>query len=321
MTKVIRWGVLSTAKCAKERLVPAMLAAKNSDLLGIASRDEKKAKAFADNFNIPRTYESYDALLKDHDIDAVYIPLPNHMHLEWTIRAAEAGKHILCEKPAALNEQEVRQMIDACRKHGVLFMEAFAFRCHPKWHQLKDNLESNLIGEIQSIQAHYSILVENQDNIRLDPEKGGGALYDVGSYCVNSIRYIMDDEPISVYAKSRFADNGVDLSTAATLEFTEGRLAQFVCSIDSVHKQFIEITGNKGAIKINYPFRHPTITIQKNDKEETEVYDLQHEQYTEQVEHFCDCVLTGQSLWYDDDESIANMKVIDAIYQSAKQNK
>lgn len=318
--KKIRWGVLSTAKCARERLVPAMAASKNSEVLAVASRDEEKAKLFAKDFDIPRTYGNYEDLLKDTDIDAIYIPLPNHLHLEWTLKAAENGKHVLCEKPAALNAQDTQKMVETCRKHGVLFMEAFAFRCHPDWHKLKIILDSGHIGDIKSVQAHYSIFVENEDNIRLDSDKGGGALYDVGSYCVNAIRYIMGQEPISVYGKSRFSDRGVDLLTVAILEFSNDRFGQFVCAIDSVHKQYVEIVGNKGAIRVNFSFRHPMITIQKNDKEETENYSIQSEQYREQVEHFCDCILTGKPLWYDGDNAIANMKVIDAIYKSAKLN-
>ncbi|MEW9672997.1 Gfo/Idh/MocA family protein [Ammoniphilus sp. 3BR4] len=318
--QVIRWGILGAAKCAKERLIPAILAAKNAELCAIASRGDEKARKFTQEFGIPRTYGRYEDLLQDPDIDAIYIPLPNHLHAEWTIRAAEAGKHVLCEKPAAMNAQGVQAMVTACRNHGVVFMEAFAFRCHPQWHRLREILDSGYIGDVRNVQAHYSILVENQDNIRLNPLTGGGSLYDVGSYCINAIRFIMGDEPEEVRAISHFApDKVVDLSTSAVLKFPGGRLAQFECSIESVHKQLVEITGTKGGIKVSWPFRHPSLNIQKNDKEVKEVFEFQLDEYTAQVEHFGDCILSGQSLWYGPEESIANMKVIDAIYQATKQ--
>ncbi|WP_027416742.1 Gfo/Idh/MocA family protein [Aneurinibacillus terranovensis] len=315
--QVIRWGILGAARIAKERLIPAIQEAKNAQLCAIASRNEEKARDFAHNLGIPRVYGSYEDLLKDPEIDAVYIPLPNHLHAEWTIRAAEAGKHVLCEKPAALNEKEVQAMITACHDHGVVFMEAFAFRCHPQWHRLREILDSGHIGDVRNVQARFSIFVDDKNDIRLSPLMGGGALYDIGSYCVNGIRFIMGDEPVQVRGISQFAsDSVVDLSTSAVLKFPGGRIAQFDCSLESVYNQSVEITGTKGIIKIHWPFRHPRLIIQKDGKEESGVFEFQLDEYTEQVEHFGDCILSGQSLWYGPEESLANMKVIDAIYQS-----
>ena len=316
--KVIKWGILGTAWIAKERLIPAILMAKNAELLAIASRDEEKAKKLAKSYHIPRTYGSYEELLEDPDIDAVYIPLPNHLHAEWTIRAAEAGKHVLCEKPAAINVKEVGKMVAACRKNNVVFMEAYAFRSHPEWHRLRGILDSGQIGDIRNVQARYSILVANKDDIRLDRSLGGGALYDIGSYCVNAIRFIMGDEPEEVQGLAQFDSNHVDVAMVAAMKFPGGRLAQLDCTFESVYNQSIEISGTEGIIKIKFPYRYPQISIQKNGKEETVVFEDHVNTYVSQVEHFGSCIISGETAWYSPEESIANMKVIESIYASAR---
>jgi len=315
--KQIKWGVLGGAWIASERVIPAIQKAGNGEMYAIASRNEKKASNLAKQHDIPHVYGSYDELLNDPDIDAVYIPLPNHLHGEWTIRAAEAGKHVLCEKPAALNEKEIAEMVTACRNNGVLFMEAFAFRCHPEWRRLKHLLNEGHIGDIRNVQGRYSIMVDSKKDIRLDPTLGGGSLYDIGSYCVNAIMYIMGDEPIKINGFSQLApDNGVDLSMAVSMKFPGGRLAQFDCSFEGEYNQSIEITGTEGIIKIKFPFQHPQLTILKNGKEEQDAYSYQENGYVAQIEHFSDCVLSGESLFFTPEESITNMKVIDTIYKS-----
>ncbi|MDQ0157186.1 Gfo/Idh/MocA family protein [Robertmurraya andreesenii] len=318
VSQKVKWGILSTARCAKERLLPAIRAERNSELLAIGSRDIEKAKLVAENFGIHRVYGSYQEVIDDPEIDAIYIPLPNNMHKEWTIKAAKAGKHVLCEKPVALNVEEAEEMVAVCEKSDVLFMEAFAFRCHPQWHRLREILDSSHIGEIRNVNAHYSISVENPNDIRLNPNMGGGSLYDVGSYCINAIRFIMGEEPTEVHAISKFApDNIVDLTSSVVMRFPGDRLAQFSSSIESTHKQVVEVTGTKGSIKISWPFRHPSLVIQKDAKEIMDVFEFQLDEYTEQVIHFVDCILTGKTLWYGPEESIKNMKVIEAIYESA----
>ncbi len=314
----VRWGILGAAWIAKERMIPAIKAALNSQLLAIASRSEEKAREFANTYSIPRTYKSYEELLKDPDIDAVYIPLPNHLHKEWTIRAAEAGKHVLCEKPAALTVQEIEEMVSACRKNKVVFMEAFAFRHHPEWRRLREVIDSGQIGEVRNVQIRFSISVNNKDDIRLNPSLGGGVLYDIGSYCVNGIRYIMGDEPLDVQAFADFDVNKVDVSVVSSIRFSRGRLAQFACTFQSDYNQSLEITGTEGIIKMNFPFRHPQITIQKNGKQETEVYKNPENSYISQVEHIANCILTGKPPSYSPEESIANLKVIQSINDCIK---
>lgn len=316
--KTIRWGILGAANIAKERLIPAMLEAKNTQVLAIASRSEDKAKKLAEQFNIPRAYGSYDELLKDKNINAVYIPLPNHLHAEWTIKASKAGKHILCEKPAALNEKEAVEMVTACQENNVLFMEAFAFRCHPQWHRLREILDSGYIGDIRNVQARFAITIDNDKDIRLDLTMGGGSLYDLGSYCINGIRFIMNNEPLEVIGLPQITENGVDLSIGVLMKFSEGRIAQFDCSFEGEYNQSIGITGTKGLININWPFRNPTMTIQKNGMVEREIFEFQLNTYVSQVEHFNACILGKQSLIYDAEQTLANMRVIDAIYGSTK---
>lgn len=319
-SKVIKWGILGGAWIAKERMIPAIHAAKNNKIIAIASRNKKKSLMFADTFHIPRVYESYEELLRDPDIDAVYIPLPNHLHAKWTILSAQAGKHVLCEKPAALHVKEVVEMVSACRNHNVLFMEAFAFRCHPEWHRLKEMLVSGYIGDIRNVQARYSIMVKNEEDIRLNPALGGGVLFDIGSYCVNGIRYIMGDEPLDVQGFARFDHHQIDISMAATMEFPSGRLAQFDCTFESEYNQSLEISGTTGIIKIKFPFRDPQLSIQKNGKEETLVFQERINPYVSQVEHFSNCIITGNSPCYHAEESIANIQVIHKIYESVKQS-
>ena len=316
--KVIKWGILGAANIAIERLIPAMLNSKNTQVLAIASRSKDKATRVAEQFNIPRAYGSYKELLKDKDIDAVYIPLPNHMHKEWTVRTAQAGKHVLCEKPSALNEQEVIEMIKACHENNVLFMEAFAFRCHPKWHRLKEMMDDGYIGEINNVQARFSIKVDNQNDIRLDPTKGGGSLYDLGSYCINGIRFIMNDEPLEVIAISKQSEKNVDLSIGVLMKFSNGRIGQFDCSFEGEYNQSISITGTKGYINITWPFRNPVVTIQRNGMQEKEAFEFQTNAYVSQVEHFNNCILQKETPFYDFKETIANMRVIDAVYESLK---
>jgi predicted dehydrogenase len=317
--KEVRWGVLGAARIAIERVIPAIIESKSSKLVGITSRSGEKAKSAAKDFNIPRDYTSYEELLGDPDIDAVYIPLPNHLHAKWTIRAAKAGKHVLCEKPAALNEQELTQMAVACQENCVIFMEAFAFRCHPEWQQIKELLDSGYIGNIRNVHARFSINVESEDDIRLNPQTGGGVLYDLGSYCINAIRLIMGEEPGEIISMSQFdSDHEVDLSTSAIMKFSNGRLAGFDCTFEGEYNQTLEITGTEGIIKIKWPFRNPSLTILKNGKEERITYEIQSNSYAAQIEHFCSCILANQLPAVSVEDSILNMKVIDSIYKAIK---
>ncbi|MUV37011.1 Trans-1,2-dihydrobenzene-1,2-diol dehydrogenase [Lentibacillus sp. JNUCC-1] len=192
MTK-IQWGILSTANIAQKALIPAIQRAKNAEVTAIASgSDAGKARAVAEKFEIPKTHDRYEALLEDPDIQAVYIPLPNHLHKKWVIEAAKAGKHILCEKPIGLDEEEAREMQRVCEENGVLLMEAFMYHFHPQHERVKEIMASGEIGDVRYMRAAFSFFIGNKaDNIRMHREKGGGCMYDVGSYGVHSIRNIL----------------------------------------------------------------------------------------------------------------------------------
>ncbi|MZQ97448.1 MAG: Gfo/Idh/MocA family oxidoreductase [Acidaminobacter sp.] len=315
----VKWGILGAAWIANERVIPAIQKAENAEVIAIASRSQEKADRMAKAHSIPKAYGSYETLLDDSEIDAVYIPLPNHLHLEWTQKAAAAGKHVLCEKPAALSEAEAHQMVEVSAKHNVLFMEAFAFRCHPKWQEIRELLNQGEIGSIQNVSARYSFQVLKEDDIRLNAAYGGGALYDIGCYCIQGIRLIMGGEPESVAAIPQMTPNGaVDQAMAVAMKFPGGRLATIDCTFAGSYNQSIEITGTEGLMRIEFPYQHPKVSLTKNGKISTSVFEYQTNAYAAQIEHFSECVLEGRpSAILPAEDAILNMRVIDKIYSAA----
>ncbi len=323
---VIKWGILGTARIAEQQLIPAIKEAKNAILVAVASRSKDKAREFAIKHEIPNAYGDYKELLNDPDVDAIYIPLPNHLHAEWTIKAAEKGKHVLCEKPAAINTSQVVEMKNACKKHHVFFMEAFMYRFHPQWIKVKELLTSKEIGEITMINAQFSFFLSNMEDFRLEPEMGGGALYDVGCYCVNVSRMLLDSEPKEVRSLAKyFVDGLVDTSLAAVLKFPNNTLVRFDCSIESADRQFVEIVGTDGTIFIPLPFRPDKgtakIVIRKKSGDKIELFEP-FNMYTAQVEYFSSCILNNHEPSINNPEhAILNMQVIDAIYEATGRKK
>jgi len=251
----LRVGVLSAANIARA-FTAGCAASPDIAVSVVASRDLAKAKAFADEVKIPRALGSYEALLADKEIEAVYIPLPNSMHAEWAIRAAEAGKHVLCEKPLALNAGEVRAMFAAADKHNVILREAYPYMSQPQTAQLRAWLNEGAIGRLRLIRSHFGILFTDPANIRLSPTLGGGALYDTGSYAVSLIRLVAGKRPARVQAVAQTDANGVDLTTIANLEFADGLLAQASCSFATGFHRQASIAGDSGVIETNY-LNHP----------------------------------------------------------------
>jgi xylose dehydrogenase (NAD/NADP) len=316
MNRKVKWGILGTAKIASEQLIPAIRRSANAEVVAIAS-GSGKAQSFAERFEIPRVHDSYQALLDDPEVDAVYIPLPNHLHREWTIRAARAKKHVLCEKPASLTASEVREMLAACSENNVLFMEAFMYRFHPQHQKVKELIRDGEIGEVRLMRASFSFFLENREgNIRLDPDKGGGAVYDIGCYCVHSIRNILGSEPVSVRAFGE-SNNGVDTDVRAILHFADGTRALFDCSFHMAMRQEYEVIGTNGRILVPFAYRpdlqggRGIIEIHREDVK-TEIA-LVADQYQLEVEHFSDCVLHGRQPVYSGEDIWKNMKVIDAV--------
>jgi xylose dehydrogenase (NAD/NADP) len=322
MSTVVRWGILSTAQIAQEELLPAFMDAANAEVVAIASSNQK-VKDISTKFGIPTVYESYDELLDDPTIDAVYIPLPNALHSQWVKRAAEKGKHVLCEKPAALTASEAEEMIEVCKKNGVIFMEAFMYQFHPQHQRVKEIIASGEIGELKIMKVSLSFFLENQaGNIRMKTDLGGGSLYDVGCYCIHSIRNIIGAEPKRVFASSQKDPNGqVDMSVAGIMEFNNGITALFDAAMDRTRVDYYEIIGTNGSIRVPRAFvpqmygGEAPIVIHTEDGIHREEKLIGH-QYVLEVEFISQCVLEGEIPNQMTENTVQNLKVIEACFES-----
>lgn len=317
----IRWGVLSTANIAQQQLIPAMGRASNAELIAISSRGSQVYEV-ASKFGISRAYESYEELLHDPDIEAIYIPLPNNLHKEWVIKAAKQGKHILCEKPVALTTGDAEEMVEICRENNVRFMEAFMYQLHPQHKRVKEIISSGEIGDIKLIKSSHSFFLESRVNkIKMDKAMGGGSLYDVGCYSIHAIRYLLDSEPVSVQCFAELdPETGVDLSTFGYLNMGGGVRAMFDCSFDMTRRNEYEVIGTKGTIRVPFAFRPDNnggvgkVITQVADiiREENVYGDL----YRLEVEHFSNVIQTNGDPDVTGISTINNMRVIEACYQS-----
>jgi xylose dehydrogenase (NAD/NADP) len=322
MTK-LRFGVLSTANIGKNQVNPAIQASRNAELIAVASRDLERARDFAAKGSIPRYYDSYEALLGDPDIDAVYIPLPNSMHREWTIRAAEKGKHILCEKPLATTVTDCLDMQAAADANGVTLMEAFMYRFHPRTIKLLELAASGTAGPIRVIRSAFTFKLVRADNIRFFSELGGGCLFDLGCYCVDASRRLAGAAPVEAQAFAQWNDKGVDTQLAGALRFANGVVAQFDCSFLMERREFVEAAGEDAALL------SPSETF-VNSVEGAEIVErrgrapeVRHavkgdNHYRLMVEHFADAVRGIAPLRYGIAESVGNLAAIEALYESAR---
>jgi predicted dehydrogenase len=253
----VRWGVLSTAKIGLNKVIPAMQRGRWSTIAAIASRDYKRARDTARELGIPEAYGSYEELLADPDIEAIYNPLPNHLHVPWSVRAAEAGKHVLCEKPISLNMKDALELLQAQQRTGVHIQEAFMVRTHPQWIGTRDLIRDGRIGELRSIAGYFSYFNRDPANIRNVREYGGGALMDIGCYPINISRFIFDEEPARVSGLvERDPEWGVDRLTSAILEFPSGQ-SVFTCSTQIAAYQRMQFFGTGGLIEVPMPFNAP----------------------------------------------------------------
>ena len=324
----LRWGVLSTAKIGVKAVIPAIQQSNNGVVAAIASRDATRAQETAKSLGIARAFGSYDAMLESSDIDAVYIPLPNSQHREWTIRAAERGKHILCEKPFALNAAQVDEMIAAAKQHRVLLMEAFMYRFHPQFAKLKSLIAAGAIGQVQTIRSAFCFLRNRPDDIRIKKETGGGALMDVGCYCVNMARLVTDAEPLQVQAGVVMHENKeVDDTFAAVMRFPGDVIAVFDCSFRTDYREWLQVQGTEGRLDVSRPIKpmnQPAeIILSRGEKadatfESTTYTAPAANHYQLMVEHFADAVLNGAPLRYPPELDRGNMRAIDALYESAR---
>jgi predicted dehydrogenase len=320
----VRWGVLSTADIATRKVIPGLRSAARTEVLAIASRDTARARAAAGRLGIPRAYDSYEALLGDPDVDAVYIPLPNHLHPRWTVAAARAGKHVLCEKPLALSAVDAQTMVDACREAGVLLMEAFMYRLHPSWVAVRELVGSGRIGTLRAVGSWFSYFNDDPTNIRNIRDVGGGALYDIGCYSVNLSRMLFGSEPTRVQAAiTRDAASGVDVLTSGILEF-EGGIATFTCSTRVEDDQRVDVYGTQGRISIPIPFNippdrptHVSVIAGGDPPVAPHAERLTFpaaDPYAVEAELFGAAILDGGPVPVPPEDAVANLRVIDALF-------
>jgi predicted dehydrogenase len=316
MTK-IRWGILGVAKIATAKVIPAMQLAEHAEIGAIASRDLSKARAAADQLGIPQAYGSYEELLQDTSIDAIYNPLPNHLHVPWSIRAAEAQKHVLCEKPIALSVAETRELIAARDKAQVKIGEAFMARTHPQWLRAAELVRSGRIGELRVVSGYFSYFNRDPKNVRNIADIGGGAIMDIGCYPITLSRMIFAAEPLRARA---FVDRDPEFKTdrlaSVILEYPQGH-ASFTCSTQMVPYQKMHIFGTTGHIEIEIPFNappdKPTRIFLNGEVEELPVSD----QYTIQGELFSRAILEDTEVPVPLEDALKNMAVIEEIFRSA----
>jgi len=327
MSEMLRWGIVSTANIGVRKVIPATQKAERCEVVAIASRDGERAAETAAELGIPRAHEGYEALFADPDVDAVYIPLPNSEHAEWTIAAARAGKHALCEKPLAMTAAEAEEMVRACAKEGVLLMEAFMYRLHPSWVSVRELVASGRIGRLRAVQSWFSYFNDDPRNIRNVPELGGGALYDIGCYCINLSRMLFAREPTRVEASATRDETGTDVLTSAILAFDED-VATFTCSTRAEPDQRVHIYGTEGRISIGIPFNIPpdrpteiVVTAGGDPPVSPDSETLTFataDQYTIQAERFADAVLDGRPLPIPPEDAIGNLRAIEAILRAGE---
>jgi D-xylose 1-dehydrogenase (NADP+, D-xylono-1,5-lactone-forming) len=330
----VRIGVVSAANIGRRVVIPSILRACNAELVALASSSDAGARFLQDTDlatgdgrplrDAVRLHATYADLLADPDVDAVYIPLPNHLHAEWSKRAADAGKHVLCEKPAALTAAETAGMIDHCSDRGVVWMEAFMYRYHPQWRIVRRLLDEGAIGELRAVVAVFTFTVRDPQNVRRVPAYGGGSLYDVGSYCINVSRWMFGRAPASVIGSSVPSPEGVDEEFRGVLDFGGGCSALILSSLSQPYRHHVRLLGTEGDITIPRAFvlgpdDEVTVTHADAGGHEHPHRVEAADEYRLEVEDFADCVLAGRAPEVGSHaDTLANMRTIDALYASAE---
>jgi D-xylose 1-dehydrogenase (NADP+, D-xylono-1,5-lactone-forming) len=333
MADRLRWGVLGAAYIALAKVIPAIQASSNGVVVSLASRDRARAQALAAEVGVERVHASYDALLADPDVDAIYNPLPNSMHAEWSIRAAAAGKAVLCEKPLALSAAEAERVVAAFAQRGVLLMEGFMYRFHPQHVRVRALLAEGAIGEVGEVRAGLCArLLDPADpgNVRLQPDLGGGARLDMGCYVVNAARMLFGQEPRRVLAWQDVDERfGVDMALAGILEYPGERIATVSCSFKAGYESFYAVVGSRGVIEVPRAFipgygdraAETLVVISDENSNRHEEHFPPTDHYRLMVEAFGAAVLAGQPVPYPPEDSVRNMRVLDALRTSADQNR
>lgn len=326
MTQTVRWGVLGCAGIAAKAVIPAIQSSRLGRVTAIASRELDKATEMAARFGIAKAYGSYEDLLADPEIDAIYNPLPNHLHVPLTIRALEHGKPVLCEKPVALDATEAMALAVAQKAAGLPVAEAFMVRHHAQWKSARALIAEGRLGGVRAIQTIFTYYLDDPSNVRNQADIGGGGLFDVGCYAVNTARFLFDAEPLRAIAlMERDPAFGTDRLTSGLLAFPEGRQLAFTCSTQLALTQKVTVLGTRGRLEIPIPFNapadSPTVLVLDDGRDlagggREEIAIAPVDQYREQADDFAEAVLSGKPLETGLEDAIANMKAIDALFRS-----
>jgi xylose dehydrogenase (NAD/NADP) len=317
--EILNWGLLSTARINRS-LIPALRISKRSNLLAVASRSQESAEIFAKKWKIPRAHGSYEALLADPEIDVVYNPLPNHLHAEWTIKAFEAGKHVLCEKPMALRVDEVDAIAAAAQKHGHVVAEAFMYRHHPQTLKVQELVQSGSLGTLKLLRGSFSFVLDREGDIRFDPAMGGGSIWDVGCYPISFMRATLGSEPLEVFGWQVTGPTGIDDTFVGQLHFAEDVYGQFDSSFVIPFHAYMEIVGSEATLIVPEPFKpglNEKIFLVRDGKTET-VKVKGQELYLGEVEDMVDAITLGKAPRVSLADSHANVATITALLQSAR---
>lgn len=322
MNKILNWGLLCTARI-NDALITPLRASKRNVLSAVASRSQASADAYAKEKKIPRAHGSYEALLADPEIDVIYNSLPNHLHAAWTIKAVEAGKHVLCEKPLALSVEEVDAIQAAARKHGRVVAEAFMYRHHPQTLKVQEIVKSGSLGTVKLVRGSFSFMLSREGDVRLDPAMGGGSIWDIGCYPISYARSVLGENPLEVFGQQVTGPTGIDDTFAGQMRFANDILTQFDSSFVIPLHAFMEIVGSEATLNIPSPFKpgeNEKIYLTRDGKTET-IKVKGQELYIGEVEDMADAILLGKAPRISLDDSRANVMVIKSLLESAQTGK
>jgi D-xylose 1-dehydrogenase (NADP+, D-xylono-1,5-lactone-forming) len=320
--KILNWGLLSTANINRALIKP-LNASKRNKLLAVGSRNQTTAEDYARQWKIPRAHGSYEALINDPEIDVIYNSLPNHLHAEWSIKALQAGKHVLCEKPFALSQAEAKAMISASRKTGKVLAEAFMYRHHPQTLKVKEMVDGGQLGELQAVKGVFTFTLNGENDIRSKKETGGGSIWDVGCYPISFARTIIGAEPIEVFGWQVMGAGGADVSFFGQIRFPNEIYAQFDSGFQSPFRAHVEVIGSKGTLNIPEPFkpgRNEKIYVSRSERTET-IKIRGQELYIGEVEDMADAILLGKAPLISPADSLGNTAAILALIRSARTGK
>ena len=318
--KKLHWAILSTARINRA-IIPPLRSSKRNELVGVSSRSQERAQTYAQAMGIPRAYGSYEAMLADAEIDVIYIPLPNSLHAKWTIAAAKAGKHVLCEKPLAMTEDEVADIAAAARHYGVVVAEAFMYRHHPQTLRVKELVDNGSIGKLRFVRGSFSFNLTRAGDIRLNPALGGGSIWDIGCYLINYTRYLIGSEPEEVFGWQIPGPGGVDMTFVGQMRFAGDIYAQIDCSFQASYRSQVEIVGDAGMISIPHPYkpgRYAKIFLTSGDEIQS-IPIRGRDLYAGEVEDMADAILLGKEPRLSLEDSRGNVSTIVSLLRSARE--